>query len=704
MFNVGVDVGGTFTDTVAIDDAGNLFVGKAPTTPRRIAQGVIDSLSDVARNAGLDLPQLLDRTRFLGHGTTVGTNALVTRRGARVGLLITAGFEDTPFIQRAIGRIAGLSDEEMRQQVSLRQPVPLVPRDCIVGVLERVDSAGKVVVPLSEAEAERAVRKLVDQGVEAIAICLLWSFLRPEHELRLANLVRRLAPDVQLSVSCELTPRIRENARCNTVVIDAFIRGKVHDYLQDLRDRLSELGYRQSLASMQCFGGVTDSRHASPISTIDSGPVGGVVGSKRLAELVGEKNVITTDVGGTTFDVAVISRGEESIAREYFGAAGVIERFEVLTPRVDILSIGAGGGTIAWFDKASKSIKFGPQSAGSEPGPVFYGAGGTQVTLADAWITLGYLSTARFLGGRLKVDAEAARAAIENQLAEPLGISTTEAALAVVELANHHMSDAVKVYLAARGLDVKDFAMFAFGGGGPMHAAAYGEISGVRKTYLVANAGVFSAFGIALADTRHRQQVTLLAREPFDFEDIIRSFADLETRLATEFEREGFAEGQVRRRYFVDLRYQGQFHELTIEIPDPQSLRSGAQALRARFEQHYRSVYGAAPSVYSKLELVGLGVEGIAETPKPSLRRSESSDRAAIPFTERKACFDVAEGYVSVPVFAHRELLAKQRIVGPAFVEDDYLTVIVLPKQVGVLDEFGNVVIHHGIERHANAS
>jgi N-methylhydantoinase A len=388
MFNVGVDVGGTFTDTVAIDNNGNLFIGKAPTTPRRIAEGVIDSLRDVARNAGLELPQLLSKTSFLGHGTTVGTNALVTRGGARVGLLITAGFEDTPFIQRAIGRIAGLSDEEMRHQISLRQPVPLVARDCIVGVLERVDSTGKVIVPLSEAEAERAIRELIDQGVEAIAICLLWSFLDPSHELMLASTVRRLAPHIQLSVSCELTPRIRENARCNTVVIDAFIRGKVHDYLRDLREQLAKQGFRQSLASMQCFGGVTDSRHASPISTIDSGPVGGVMGSKRLAELLGEKNVITTDVGGTTFDVAVISDGEEKIAREYFGAAGVIERFEVLTPRVDILSIGAGGGTIAWFDKTSSSIKFGPKSAGSEPGPVFYGTGGSQVTLADAWLTL----------------------------------------------------------------------------------------------------------------------------------------------------------------------------------------------------------------------------------------------------------------------------------------------------------------------------
>ncbi len=335
---------------------------------------------------------------------------------------------------------------------------------------------------------------------------------------------------------------------------------------------------------------------------------------------------------------------------------------------------------------------------------MFYGAGGTQVTLADAWLTLGYLDPARFLGGRLRVDAAAARSAIEDQLAKPLGLSTTQAALAVVELANHHMSDAVKVYLAARGLDVKDYVMFAFGGGGPMHAAAYGEILGVKKTYLVANAGVFSAFGIALADTKHRQQVTLLAREPFDFDNIACSFADLDSHLLAQFELEGLPAGKMRKRYFVDLRYQGQFHELTIEIPGPQSLNSGSQALREQFEQHYQAVYGAAPSVYSKLELVGLGIEGIAETPKPSLRHSQSSDQCAMPVNHRQACFDAAEGYRAVPVFAHRDLLAMQCISGPAFIEDDYLTMIVLPKQAGVVDDFGNVVIHHGCERLVNAS
>ena len=698
MYHLGVDVGGTFTDTVAIDDEGNLFVGKAPTTPEAIVEGVMASLQDLARNAGLDVPGLLGQTRYFGHGTTVGTNALVTRRGAHVGLLITAGFEDTPFIQRAVGRLAGLSDQEMRRQVSLRQPVPLVERGCIAGVTERVDMNGEVLMALAAEEAERAVRALLAQDVDAIAVCLLWSFLNPAHELLLAETVRALAPGMPVSLSSRLAPKMRENARCNTVVIDAFVGGAVKGYLGELQQHLTRLGLRQSVASMQCFGGVTEAQYASPVNTIGSGPVGGVMGSKYLAQLLGESNVITTDVGGTTFDVSVIWQGEEIIAREFFGAAGVMSRFEVLTPRVDIQSIGAGGGTIAWFDAASQSIKFGPGSAGSRPGPVFYGAGGERVTLADAWLTLGYLDPDRFLGGRLTVDAEASRAAIEAQLGRPLGMSVTEAALAVVELANHHMSDAIKVFLGARGMDVSDFVLFAFGGGGPMHAAAYGELSGVQRTVLVANAEVFSALGVALADTKHKQQATLLAREPFDLARLLASFAELERRLRAQFEQEGTGVEAIRMRHFLDLRYRGQVHELSVEFPNPQWIdANGMPGIREHFERKYRAVYAGASvsSAHASIELVGLGVDGIALHPKPSLRRAAHIGQAAVPQAYREACFTLAQGFQRVPVYVDRDLPPRQEIRGPAFVQNDYRTALVLPGQTGEVDEFGNLVLDH---------
>ena len=557
---------------------------------------------------------------------------------------------------------------------------------------------GRVLIPLLPDEAERAVRVLLAQNVETIAICLLWSFLYPAHEEALAETIARLAPGLSVSLSSHLAPKMRENARCNTVVIDAFVGGVVKNYLGELQKRLTQEGLRQSVASMQCFGGVTEAQYTSPVHTIGSGPVGGVMGSKYLAKLIGEKNVITTDVGGTTFDVSVIWQGEEIIAREFFGAAGVMSRFEVLTPRVDIQSIGAGGGTIAWFDAASKSIKFGPESAGSKPGPIFYGQNGTRVTLADAWLTLGYLDPERFLGGRLKVDADAAKNAIDVQLAKPLGLSVTEAALAVVELANNHMSDAIKVYLGAHGLDVKDFVLFAFGGGGPMHAAAYGELAGVNRTYLVANAEAFSALGVALADTKHKQQATLLAREPFDLDRIVRAFKLLEQRLFKQFEREGTTPSAVRLRYFLDLRYRGQIHELSVEISDPQwIILHGMPDIRTSFERHYRTTYGGASvsATQSSIELVGVGVDGIAERAKPTLRLEHANGGTVEPRAHREACFKAHLGYQQVPVYADCKLTPQQEIRGPAFVQSDYRTMLILPGQVGEVDGFGNLVVDH---------
>lgn len=698
MFNIGVDVGGTFTDSVAINDEGSLFLGKAATTPTHIAVGVLASLEDLARNASVDLREMLENTHFFGHGTTVGTNALVTRRGARVGLLITAGFEDTPYIQRAIGRLAGLSEEEMRQQVSLRQPLPLVDRSNIVGVTERIDANGNVILPLDKEEAERAVQELLEQKIEAVAICLLWSFLNPAHERLLQDTVQLLAPGLPMSVSHDLAPKVRENARCNTVLIDAFIRGIVLDYLAEIRSDLSSRGFARSMASMQCFGGVTDSLYATPISSIESGPVGGVMGAKYLARLLGEENVITTDVGGTTFDVSVIVDNEEILGREYFGAAGVIDRFEVSLPRVDIQSIGAGGGTIARFDSASETMKLGPDSAGSDPGPVFYGQGGSRVTVADAWLTLGYLDEERFLGGRMEVDSAAARHAIETQLAVPLHMSVTEAALAVVTLANNHMSDAIKVYLAARGLDVSEYVLFAFGGGGPLHAAAYGQLSGVKRSYLLAEAGVFSAYGIALADTKHTQEMTFFSREPFDIDAVMTAYETLETRMEEQFLREGIASEAVNRRYFMELRYQGQFHELTVEMASASWIRQhGVDGIRESFQDTYKRVYGSAAAVaYSDVELTGLRVDGVAQSPKPAVGDQQNRGHGdSAPLETREACFSLARGYEPVPVYWHPDLHPSEVLAGPAFVQSDYLTMLVLPGQRGQVDRFRNVIIDH---------
>jgi N-methylhydantoinase A len=703
MTYIGVDVGGTFTDSVAIDGSGRVVIGKAPTTPKNVADGVMASLTDLAGKCSLDgLPALLSQANFIGHGTTVGTNALLTRSGAKVGLLITAGFEQTPYIQRAIGRIAGLSEEEQRFQVSIRQPKPLIERSHIVGVLERVDSNGTVIVPLSEAEAERAVRALLDQGVEAVAICLLWSFLNPAHEQLLTRTLNRLAPDLPISVSSDLVPKIRENARCNTVVIDAYVRGRVHDYLVALHTRLADSGFRRSVATMQCFGGVSDSQHVHAISTMDSGPVGGVMASKYLARQLGEPNVITTDVGGTSFDVSAICNDQEMIKREYFGSAGVMSRFEVLLPRVDIQSTGAGGGSIAWFDRSTRTIKLGPKSAGSDPGPVFYGRGGMAPTVADAWLILGYLDPDNFLDGRITVDMAAAFAAIDRDLAKPLGMTVPEAASAIVQLANNHMSDAIKVFMTSHGLDTREYVMFAFGGGGPLHAAAYGALSGVKKTYLLSNAGVLSAFGIALADMKHRQERTMLQREPFNIPALLEAMTGLEDRLHEQFEREGLRPAAVTLRHFLEMRYRGQIHEITVEIPGKEWMAAAQlPTLKARFSEQYGKVYSSsAESAFSEIEITGVVIEGQADSAKPSVRRESKTANGAAPSAKmRSAYFPDRKGYRDIPVHSYASLAEGQVLQGPLIVQGQYLTMLVNPGQTAVVDGFGNLVIDHSLDR-----
>tara|TARA_R110002126_G_scaffold291777_2_gene457797 strand:- start:65093 stop:67198 length:2106 start_codon:yes stop_codon:yes gene_type:complete len=698
MYHVGVDVGGTFTDSVAVSSEGRVFVGKSPTTHEQISRGVLASLEDLASKIGGDLTlnELLAQCSYLGNGTTVGTNALVTRNGAKLGLILTAGFEDTPFIQRAIGRLAGLTEKQMQYQVSLRQPKPLVGRKCIAGVIERVDRRGEILQAMDENKARAVVKSLLDQDVEAIAISLLWSFLNPVHEKKLMEIIRELDRSIPISASHELSPKIRENARCNTVMIDAFVGARVHHYLRELQNQLATGGLKKSLATMQCFGGVSFSI-PNAISTIDSGPVGGVMASKHLAGVLGEPNVITTDVGGTTFDVSVIWQNNEMIAREFFGAAGVMDRFEVAMPRVDIQSTGAGGGTIARFDPASQSIKLGPDSAGSSPGPVFFGRGGTEPTVADAWMVLGYLDPNRFLGGRFSVDIESATAAIKEKLAGPMGKSVVETALGIVELANNHMSDAIKVFMTARGLDTRDFVLFAFGGGGPMHAAAYGKISGVKRTYMLANSSVASALGIGLADVKRKRDATLLMREPLDMSELRAALEKTRGQIIEDFSTEGLVDVSLAIRHFLDIRYRGQIHELTVELPDTVSLETlDESALKALFVERYSKTYGdGSTNEGTGIEVVGLGVEGVALSAKPSVRHDQKSTADRQSGAQRDACFNINEGYVPTLIYEHSTLASGQSIAGPAFVQSDYSTMLVLPGQQARVDHLGNVIIDH---------
>jgi len=701
---IGIDVGGTFTDAVAIECknsflATKIFHGKSSTTPQNLTEGVGHSLEDLADQIGISSRELLEQAFFIGHGTTVGTNALITRQGAKVGLITTKGFEDTTHIQRAVGKIAGLSEMERKHRTVVRQPIPLVPKRLIRGVAERIDCFGKVIIPVDEKTVRELVQELLDFKVEAIAVCLLWSFLNDSHERKVKEVILEMAPELPITLSSELIPKIRENARSNTVLINAYIDKICKGYFKSLSNEIRNRGFRFNIASMQVFGGVTDCSRVNSISTIDSGPVGGVMGSKYFGTLLGFPNIITTDMGGTSFDVSAIYQGSEQMGREYFGAPGVLARFETLVPRVDIRTLGAGGGTIAWVDQTTKSLKVGPMSAGANPGPVFYDKGGQDPTVSDIDLLLGYLNPEYFLGGKIKVNSEISREAIHNKLAIPMGMSDIEVAAGVFEIVNNMMSDAIRAHIVEKGFNPKEFVTFAFGGAGPVHASSYGELTGTQRTIIFSMAPTFSAFGIAVSDILHKKSTSLVMPEPFDADIINSTFLTLERSARDEVKEEGLSTIDLEVSYSIDVKYSGQIHELSIPVPRKQwTQEEVSQEIKRIFMEKYELVYGRG-SAYTKggVEIVALNVDILGRLPKPVFKPEDSTvgDESKAIKTFREAFFKEMKGFVKTPIYDMELIKARHRIQGPAIIESARTTVVILPNQEGIVDNYRNIAIAH---------
>src|SRR5579859_7416928 len=402
---VGVDIGGTFTDCVVIDGEGGLVTAKAPSTPGDFAKGVIEALAAAAAELGTDLDGLLGQTALLSHGTTVGTNAIVQERGAKVGLIATKGHSDVIHIMRGSRGLGGRDIRKVVHFPESAKPDPIVPKRLVEGVSERVDCFGEIVVPLNEEEAEAAIRRLVGHGVEAIAITFLWSFREPRHELRVKEMVRAIAPELFVCCSCELVPKWGEYERVTAVALNAYVGPTASGYLRDLDERLKRHGYRPALQISQCGGGTISVERAiaAPLLTLDSGPVSGVTGSHYLAGRLGYPNVVTTDMGGTSFDVGIIAQG-----KPLYSFISNVRQYEYYLPRVDIQAIGSGGGSLVRVDPVSRTLRVGPESAGAVPGPVAYGKGGTVPTVTDADLVLGYLDPDNFAGGKIRLDKEKA--------------------------------------------------------------------------------------------------------------------------------------------------------------------------------------------------------------------------------------------------------------------------------------------------------
>ncbi|MDR7482976.1 MAG: hydantoinase/oxoprolinase family protein [Armatimonadota bacterium] len=693
-YTVAVDSGGTFCDCVVMDDGGRIVRAKAPSTPPQFEEGVLQSVAEAAGRLGVSLRDLLSETTLFAHGTTVATNVLLTRTGAKVALLTTRGHEDAILIGRTIQKVAGLTESEIIDVARLSKADPLVPRSRIYGIDERVDRDGEIVAPLHLDRHRALPDRLRAHGVEAVAVCFLWSFLRPDHERLVRDWLRDGDHGWFVTISSDLVPLIREYERTSTTVLNAYLTPAVARYLGRMRDLLRETGLRGAIAVMHSAGGVSSVEEAGArgVTLLSSGPAGGVLGAQALAARLGMDRVITTDVGGTSFDVGVIVDGAVRYAE-----APVFAKYPVALPVVDVSSIGAGGGSIAWVEPETGVLRVGPQSAGARPGPACYNGGGTEPTVTDANLVLGRLNPQYFLGGRLRLDPDRAKVAIGRRIAEPLRTSVEEAAAAIVEIVDAQMADLIRKVTVERGHDPARFVVFGYGGAAGLHAGAYAATLGCRHLVIPQTAAVFSAFGIAASDAKRVVQVSDPARAPFDLRRWRARFADLEAEARRQMEAERLPTGNLKLQRFAHLQFRGQVHTVRVPIDDADlDAADGGERIVDTFTSLYEGTYGPGTAYRAAgVELVTLSIEVVAPLPKPTLDAAPGSaaEAGAAVKDERPVYVHEAKRFVPVKVYAAERLRPGHRLAGPALVEAEDMTVYVHPGQVLWVDGMANIRI-----------
>jgi N-methylhydantoinase A len=610
MFHIGIDIGGTFTDCVLIgaDADGQVTAyrtAKTLSTPGDPADGVMAGLAELAASVGLSRPELLGQAERFGHGTTIGTNAVLERTGARVGVITTAGHGDTLAIMRGHGRVAGRRVEDVFRVRGTSLPAPLIVPGAVLELHERVDAAGQVVVALDEGQARAAITAFVaEHRLDSVAVAFLWSFANPEHELAVEKLVRLAAPDVFVSLSSRVSPRLGEFERTVATVLNGYVGPPCTRYLGSMGDRLAAAGLRAPLLVMQSSGGVVPAAVAAEVAlgTLDSGPTAGLTGVAALAAANGHRYVVATDMGGTSFDIGLVVDGRPAVADE-----SVIDQYTYRVPHLDIRATACGGGTVARRDPRTGALRVGPDSAGSEPGPACYGRGGTLATVTDADVVLGLLRPGSFLGGRMPLDEDAARAAV-GQLAAELGLGLEETAAGIVNVNNLRAATLIRQQTLERGLDPRDFVLYAYGGAGPVHAFGYAAEIGVREVLIPLGNGAstLSAYGIAAGDVTRFTEVETALRAPFEDAALAAEIARAVSRAREAMVAAGVgAEPQLE--IWALMRYQEQLmHSLEVLV-DPQDSTAGR--LAGDFTAEYARRYGAsAASAFQAAEVFALRV------------------------------------------------------------------------------------------------
>ena len=693
QYRLGVDVGGTFTDAILLNEStGEVRTGKVPSTPSDPSDAFLNVVDRVLEQ-GTVSPEVVS---YVVHGTTVATNAIIERNLARTAFITTDGFRDLLEIQTGIRPVLyDLQFEKIK---------PLVPRYLCFGVPERLDFRGEVLVPLDDDAVRIVAGKLRDEDVESVAVCLLHSYINPAHEQRIGEILAEELPSVLVSLSSEVAPEFREYFRASTAVINAAVQPVVSRYLGNIQARVRGAGVSGELLVMQSSGGVLTFEAAMerPVFMVESGPAAGVIAASNLGGSLGYEDVISFDMGGTTAKAGLIEGGTPRVTKDYEvgGTASTTEHgsrgagYPIRTPVVDLVEIGAGGGSIAWIDSGG-ILRVGPQSSGADPGPVCYGQGGSDPTITDANLVLGRISADYFLGGEIRLDVEAARRAIKERCADPLAMGVEEVALGIVEIANSAMVGALRRVSVQRGYDPRDFLLVAFGGAGPVHANRLAAELEMPTVLVPMSPGTTSAMGLLVTDIKHDYSVALIQRiDKLDLKVAKAHFERMRSEGCAALARESVREGDMRFVYHADMRYVGQSYELTIPLTADGLDTDRLPKILNRFHREHERTYGFNAED-EPVELVALRLSAVGEIPKPRAR--EMGERVGGLNSALKSVRDVyfAEngGSLECRVYDRYGLSSGDEVEGPAIVEEVDSTTVIHPGYRAKVDRFGNLFL-----------
>ena len=685
MFDIGIDTGGTFTDCVVISKKKILTIKryKIPSTPEDYSKGVLNVLRLAANDCNLDLTEFLKKTDLIIHGTTVATNLILSREGKNVGLITTRGFRDI---------IEQWFKEERRYDMRWPPPKPPCPRRFRLEVDERIDFSGKVLKDLNEEDVEEAINFFKTQNLTSIAISLIFSPINPGHEKRIAEIFKERYPEARVHLSAEVLPQLREYERAMATVLNAYVAPHSSQYLKELGDQLKQNGYEKELLIMQSNSGVASIKTVSkiPIRLALSGPSSGPLAGLFFSELTGESNIITIDMGGTSFDVCLIKERIIPTATD-----GYVGRFRLALPTVDIHSLGAGGGSIAWVDQGGL-LRVGPKSAGALPGPACYNQGGLEPTVTDANLILGYINPDNFLGGRMKLDMDLAKNAVSENIAKKLNLDLADTAHGIIKVVNNNMIDGINAVSVKRGYNPKDFTLVAAGGAGPVHAAKLAQIAGISKIIIPRTASAFCAFGMVISNIRHdyvRPYISPIRKA--DLKTINDLFQKMETEGNSTLTSERVEEEDIEFIWSMDMRYIGQIYEVETPIPRKFLSDSNIQIIEDLFNKKHEMIYGYSDKD-SDIEIVHLRVKAVGNREK--LRFKETPQSSITPSAEalkevRKAFFEEAENFIEINIYNGAALLPGNIIEGPAIIEEPDTTIVIIPDSKCNIDNFNNYII-----------